>query len=305
MKTLLQILFFFLLVTQINFAQLHKHISETNFKKMNGLIDRQDKQFPIINKNIQVQQSNRFLSSDFENKFQIGIDTLDMNSESYPFHNNKFYPTGPKTSSPPDNRMFLPQSQISVIDTAIVVSEQDTTRHLYTFNASAKMKTDLIQKYIGGFWIDTVRCTYTYDASNNMLSELSENWENGQWVYSYRYVYTYDANNNVLLYLREQWDQGQLVSSYMYAYTYDANNNLLTEYSEQWENGQLVYSWRITYTYDGDNNIISELWESWEKSQLKYSSRCAYTYDVNNNMLSELWERWENDQWVYSTRRTY
>src|SRR3989337_264862 len=232
MKTLLQILFFFLLVTQINFAQLHKHISETNFKKMNGLIDRQDKQFPIINKNIQVQQSNRYLSSDFENKFQIGIDTFDVSGASSPFHNDRFYPNVHKTNSPPTNRVFYPQSQIYVIDTAIVISEQDTMRHLYSFNASTKMTTDLIQKYIGGFWIDTVRRTYTYDANNNMLSELWENWEDGQLVHSWRYTHTYDTNNNMLTRLYEVWSNGQWMYRSRNTYTYDANNNMLTELSE-------------------------------------------------------------------------
>ena len=215
MKTLLQISLFFLLVTQINFAQLHKQINETNFKTKDGIIDRQDKRFPVIDRNVQAQQSNRFLSSDFQNKFLIGIDILDVNGKSYPFQNDRFDPNGHKTNFQPTNKIVFPQSQIYVIDTAIVISEQDTMRHLYSFNASAKMTADLIQKLISGFWVDTERRTYTYDARNNMLSELWEDWENNQWVYSWRYTYTYDANNNVLSELWEYWENGQLVSSYL------------------------------------------------------------------------------------------
>ena len=151
-----------------------------------------------------------------------------MNGTSYPFLNDRFYPNGHKTISPPTNKMFFPQSQIYVIDTAIVISEQDTTRHLYSFNASAKRTSDLIQKLIGGIWVDTVRHTNTYDANNNMLTDLCEYWENGQWVNKYRREYTYDANNNVLSYLEEHWENGQLVNSYLYTYTYDANNNMLS-----------------------------------------------------------------------------
>ena len=141
---------------------------------MNGLIDRQDKRFSIIDRNLHAQQSNRYLSSDFENKLQIGIDTLDVNGALYPFSNDISYPNVHKTISPPTNRLFLPQSQIYVIDTAIVLSEQDTMRHLYSFNTSAKMTADLIQKLTDGFWVDTERRTYTYDANNNMLTEIVE-----------------------------------------------------------------------------------------------------------------------------------
>ncbi len=71
---------------------------------------------------------------------------------------------------------MFPQSQIYVIDTAIVRSTYDTTRHLYSFNANAKRTSDLTQKLVGDLWVDTLRETNTYDASNNMLSDLGEDW---------------------------------------------------------------------------------------------------------------------------------
>ena len=91
-------------------------------------------------------------------------------------------------------KMSLPQSQIYVIDTAIIQNTKDTTRHLYSFNASAKRTSDVMQKLIGKHWVDTLRWTNTYDVSNNILSELSEYWSNGQWVDSLRVTNTYDAN---------------------------------------------------------------------------------------------------------------
>ena len=81
--------------------------------------------------------------------------------------------------------MSSPQSQIYVIDTAIVRSTYDTTRHLYSFNAKAKMTSDLTQKLKGDLWVDTLAHTNTYDANGNMLTELYEYWSNGQWVNSY------------------------------------------------------------------------------------------------------------------------
>ena len=268
MKTLLRLILFFLLVTQINFAQSNKQMNKINFKSMKGQIDQQDKRFPKIDRNLHTQQSNRHLSSDFESKLKIGIDKLDEKDISNPFQNERFYPIGHRITSPSTNKFVFTSSQISVIDTADVISEQDTMRHLYSFNANAKMTTDLIQKYIGGFWADTLRRTYTYDARSNMLSELWEYWENSQWVYSARYTYTYDANNNVLSFLTEGWENSQLVYSNLDTYLYDANNNILSEYKEHWENRQLEYKYWYIYTYDENNNMLTSLYEYWNNGHL-------------------------------------
>ena len=219
-----------------------------------------------------------------------------------------FIPKGIQDGVLPLNKMLSPQSQFSVIDTAIVLSTTDTARHLYSFNSNAKKTSDLTQKLTGGLWMDTQRETNTYDANNNMLTELHEYWSNGQWVNTWRYTYTYDANNNVLTYLYEQWSNGQLLEPLRGTYTYDANNNMLTHLVKEWEQyvlGQLVYSKLYTYTYDANNNMLTELLESWWNGQWVNTWRYTYTYDANNNILTYLLEQWSNGQWEYWYRYTY
>src|SRR5512140_761531 len=55
----------------------------------------------------------------------------------------------------PHRKVLSPQSQTYVIDTAIVRSTSDTTRHLYSFNASGKRTCDLTQKLAGELWVDS------------------------------------------------------------------------------------------------------------------------------------------------------
>ena len=170
----------------------------------------------------------------------------------------------------PLRKVVSPQSQIYVIDTAIVrkmgngmTDPGDTTRHLYSFNASGKRTCNLTQKLTGDVWVDALRQTSTYDVSNNMLTELWEQWSNGQWVNSLRYTYTYDASGNRLTELFEYWDNGQWVNSRRNTYTYDASGNRLTELFEYWDNGQWVNSARWTYTYGANENITSFWYDTW------------------------------------------
>ena len=150
MKQLILSLFFFLMVTQICFAQFYQQTRESNPNIKKSLLDRHDKHFRIIDRNIQGKSSHEFSASKISDKFRIEHNNIDVNGLSYPFSNDSLYLNGYKTNFQRANKMLFPQSQIYVIDTAIVLSEHDTTRHLYSFNASAKRTSDMMQKLIGG-----------------------------------------------------------------------------------------------------------------------------------------------------------
>ena len=141
--------------------------------------------------------------SNFKNNLQTGIDQFDVNSTLYPFLSDSHLQNAFQRNTTTIQRMATPNSQVSVIDTAIVLSEYDTTRYVYSFNAKARKTSELIQMFKGDLWLDSLRGTYTYDANNNMLSSLHEylGYRKGQWVNSERETYTYDANNNLLSHL--------------------------------------------------------------------------------------------------------
>ena len=271
----------------------------------NGLQDRQITRLPIVGANVSQGISRDFLGAPSKHRLQTdlvtGIDSLRMKGSSYPFST----PNGRQRASSPARRMLSPQSQISVIDTAIVRSTVDTTRHVYSFNAKAKMTSDLTQKLTGDLWVDTFRSIITYDANGHMLSWLDEQWSNGQWVNSQRWTSTYDANGNELSLLYEQWSNGQWVNLWRYTYTYDANGNELSLLYEQWSNGQWMNSYRGTSTYDADGRETSYLGESWSNGQWVNIERDTYTYDANGRETSFLNESWSNGQWVNYSRDTY
>jgi len=318
---------------------------QSQWVQTNGLRDQQIVHLPNMGANVSQGMSREFLGAPSKDRlhtgFVTGLDSLRVKDPSYPFPNDRFIPDGLQRGSNSALAKSSPQSQSSVIDTAIVrrlgygvTDPGDTTRHVYSFNAKAKMTSDLTQKLIGGLWVDILRQTNTYDASNNMRADLYEYWSNSQWMNNERTTYTYDANGNMLSELYEYWWWNQWVNNERTTYTYDANGNRLSELYEQWSNGQLMYSYRYTYTYDANGNRLSELWEQWFSDQSVSISRymntydangdrlsrfyeqwsddgkwvndvrCTYTYDANGNMLSELYEYWD-DQWVNSERTTY
>ena len=109
--------------------------------------------------------------------------------------------------------VFTPHAQFWVVDTALVYSTTDTTRHTYSFNGQAKMTIDLLERWTNNQWEDSSRHTWTYDANGRELTELDERWTNSQWVNSDRFTITYDANGRLLTGLDEQWTNNQWVNS--------------------------------------------------------------------------------------------
>jgi Secretion system C-terminal sorting domain len=196
------------------------------------------------------------------------------------------------------------QSQFSVVDTAVVFSTGDTTRHIYAFNANAKRTLDRKQTLSSNSWTDISRITNSYDASDNMLSELHEGFENGQWVNWWRFTWTYDANNNCMSAREETWDSGQWINYSLHSFAYDLNNNRLADVAQFWENGGWENSDRSSWTYDANNDILTEKYEAWDNGQWTNSELLTWTYDGNRNRLSERTELWDNLQshWKNYTR---
>ena len=257
-----------MLVTQICFGQVYQQNRKANPNIKNSQLDRQDKHFRIIDRNIQVNKFNGFPISKIPDKFRIKHNNIDVKGTSYPFVDDKYYPNGHKASFPLTNKIVFPLSQIYVIDTAIVISELDTTRHLYSFNASAKRTSDMMQKLIGGLWVDTLRHTTTYDANNNILTDWFEYWANGQWMNNgYRDTYTYDASiyvpmMRITICLQNYTSIGKMVqwmNSYRYTNTYDANNNMLTAFTSFGKTVNWCIDFGYTNTYDANNNMLSSL----------------------------------------------
>ena len=266
----------------------------------NRLNDRQVLQYPLMGMNVFQETPREFLGLPVQHRMQADfihrVGSLRAELMQLPFPDERSIPSGI-------------QSQIYVIDTAIVRSTEDTTRHLYSFNTKSTRTSDVTQKLKDGLWVDTLRHINTYDASNNMLSDSYEYCASGQWMGRYRFTYTYDANLKELTFLYEQlyevWSNGQWVGQGRITDIYDANGNLLTNVTEQWSNGQWVSDSRTTSTYDANGKELTSLNEVWSNGQWVGVSRTTYTYDANGKRLTLLDEQWSNGQWVGQYRFTY
>jgi hypothetical protein len=269
----------------------------------NGINDRQVPYHPLIGASLAQETPRELLGAPAKDRLQA--DSLRANRMQSPLADRGFIPNGIDGSPRSLRRISSQQSQNYVIDTAIVRSTWDTTRHLYSFNANAKRTSDLMQLLSGRLWVNTDRWTNTYDASNNMLSDLKERWSNGQWENGWRRTFTYGPSNKMLSELHEDWSNGEWVISYRYTYTYDASGNTLSWLNEVWSNGQWANGPRYSYTYDANGNMLSWLIEYCSNGQWVNDMRDSYTYDASNNVLSYLKESWSNAGWVGWYRDTY
>jgi len=119
---------------------------------------RQVTYLPTVSTTALEEASQKLLVQTLRNRLRvdlkIAVDTLWMNTGSSPHFNERSIPQSPHGNRGLVRAASSPQSQIYVIDTAVVRSLTDTTRHLYSFNGHAKRISDLTQKLIGDLWVD-------------------------------------------------------------------------------------------------------------------------------------------------------
>ena len=90
------------------------------------------------------------------------------------FSKGKYVAHGPRGSTYASLQKVASPSGVSVIDTAVILSTTDTTRHLYAFSANALRTSDIAQKLVGDVWTNFTRTTEVYDAGGRLISRLSE-----------------------------------------------------------------------------------------------------------------------------------
>ncbi|MFA5831878.1 MAG: T9SS type A sorting domain-containing protein [Bacteroidota bacterium] len=182
------------------------------------------------------------------------------------------------------------QTNIYVIDTAIVCSTTDTSRYLYTYNVIGKKLEYLDQRWYNNQWVNSYHATYSYDENGNMLTYIFEVLQNNQLLNMGRQTYTYDTRGNMLTVLGERWINNQWENTLRIFYLYDTKGNLLSEFWEDWVNSQWVNAARVTNTYDSVGNITTILHEYWSDNQWTKFYQYDFTYDANGNMLTEYFQ---------------
>jgi len=179
-----------------------------------------------------------------------------------------------------------PRSRLFVIDTAIVLSTQLTTRHLYSFVTGGARTSDLKQKMVGGAWVNDTRTSMSLDAEGRVISGLSEIWLNDQWTNRERESYLYDAGGRQTMFLLEQWSFGAWATLKRQITSYDASGKWISDLLEQWSGGQVVTKEVATCSYDAAGNATMAAWTCWTNGQQVSSLSCTYTYDAHSALLS-------------------
>jgi len=281
MKHISQFILFVLIISTYLFAQTipHEHIQRR--------ID--SKQFlPRQQLNV---QSKGHLPQDEKKSFYQRPSPVDSLMPFPMMRSTIQKPITPSTAT-------LPQSDLYVVDTAIVFTIEDTLRYLYEYGPSGKIKVEIMHGRSDNQWVNKRSSTGTYDADGNLVTYLQELWETNHWVNERRYTYTYDANGYRLSEMSEYWLNNQWVYDYRYSLVYNAHGNILTYISQYWSINQWVNDVRSTYMYDANGKPLTNLEERWENNQWVNDVRSAYTYDANGNPLTYLAEEWLNNQWV-------
>jgi hypothetical protein len=197
------------------------------------------------------------------------------------------------------------QARVFVVDTAIVWSTVDTTRHVYGFNSTGNRTSDVTQLLKTGTWVDTTRQSDSLDARGNVLSETFENLSGGIRVTGWRHTSAYDNDGHTLLNLFEYWFSGQWIYGIRQTWTYDSHGRMLTGLSEQWRDDHWEVASREVHTYDIAGNMLSSLVQDWIfgiYGEWRNSSRSTWTYRGDNQKLSELYENWDGDHWSVLSR---
>lgn len=203
------------------------------------------------------------------------------------------------------NNTLFPQSEIYVIDTAIVRSTTDTTRQIYSYYKNGKINVRLYQRLSNIQWVNAYRDSFIYNEFSNLTSEERDYWVNNLWSAHYKMTSVYDVNGNLLSELREYIENNLWTNDYRITYTYDSFGNQLSILLENWLNNQWVNYSRTQSSYNTDGDQILSLYELWTHSLWVNKYQFSSTYDAHRNQLTYSRESWADTTWMNDFRFSY
>lgn len=267
MKTLLQILFFSLLLSATAFPQ-HGIYSEE-------IMESAD---------IKYQRENLKLNAYVLKEFNVEDSRVTLNK------------------SQPENSFLTVEMIHQVWDTTQIINFR---KYTYTYDMNDNLFETLVKEWNGTGWEKDWKVTYTYDVNNNVFRYIMEMWDGNNWVNSRRMTFTYDVNNNPTRKLDEIWNNNNWENYKRLTYTYDENNNMIGMLQETWSTPNWVKEFLETNYYNGNNYRIERLWKTWNGSEWVNSLKYYFYYDTNDNLVQELHLGWINSNWENREKYTF
>ena len=179
---------------------------------------------------------------------------------------------------------------------------------IYFYDGNNKLMEERKQTWTSfSYWIDEMKWTHIYDGNNNLVETLEQqfwNWIN--WENNAKYTMVYDGNSNMIERLQQSWDGSNWVNKYKFTYLYDQDNNLIQILWQVWGGVSWGNSAKYIFTYDGNSNLYVVLTKHWNGSNYMNYYKETYTYNINNNnLIKRIEQGWDNSSWVNRFRHTY
>ena len=301
MKTIIQILFFFLLLLTTEFSQ-----------EIINLGTKPEK--PTSDNLYKIQKSNVEGLDEFKTKdprTTINKTTLRngfLLVEKIQQTGNGFYWSNSQKYSYTYDSIYNLREEFIQLWNAYGSVWENSRKNSYTYDTNNNLTEEFHQIWnMNGFtYVNGDKLSYSYDSNNNRIRLLWQYYDINTWLNLWLNFYTYDGNNNLSEMLRKSWNGVSWVNYYKSTYTYNVYNNLIKEYRQQWNGSTWSNPEQALYTYDENNNKIELIWQwldpysgwmNWE--------RYSYTYDVNNDLIGELYQMGGRPEWVDYYRYYY
>ncbi len=110
-----------------------------------------------------------------------------------------------KTINTYDGSGYLTNSLTQTWD-LISSTFKNSSQTNYTNNPNGTINFWISQTYVGTTWTDNQRATFTYNASNKVLTEVLDNMSAGNWVHFSMDTDTYDGSGYITNNLHQLWD---------------------------------------------------------------------------------------------------
>ncbi len=209
--------------------------------------------------------------------------------------------------------------------------DENTNRHLYTYDSNGNLLKDLYETKNNGNWLALWCYNYTYDLNDRITSSIYQDidwstrilvneekitytytgsnltlilyliWDKEQntWANFSQFVFQYDNFSNNIFKLHQSWNNSEWTDTYKYYYTYNNDKQILTKGYETFDN--LSNTWRgeyfITYTYETSGKLLNELHEKWINGNKVNESQISYAYNSTGVLSFEIEEYWDNNCW--------
>jgi hypothetical protein len=177
-----------------------------------------------------------------------------------------------------------------------------STYTVQTFDANnnvTKMTTN-VWDTATSTWVHSTSHLYTYNSSNMVTSDILQVWNDSVWVPSSQHAYSYNAAGMLFI---DQYSTWYVDSTFHPAsqktYYYDGSMNQTFETDQAWVSGSPVYTNQWARTYSSTNQLLTTTHNTWSGTSWDPASRYTHVYDTVGNPLTLMFEPYNSTSHIF------